>query len=107
MKKLKVVEKLSGLYGSATIRLLLLVCGKLHNHITKLTVLTLLGYLRLPYFIVFLICRTPIIHNMRVSLLSLNATFSIVILIITAVLTQISMALKVVVYLSERRDSRR
>ena len=38
------------------------------------------------------------------SLLSLNATFSFVILIITTVLTQISMALKVVVYLSERRD---
>ena len=35
------------------------------------------------------------------------ATFSIVILIITAVLTQISMALKVVVYLSERRDNRK
>ncbi len=39
------------------------------------------------------------------SLLSLNATFSIVFLIIAAVLTQICMTLKVVVYLSERRDS--
>ena len=38
------------------------------------------------------------------SFLSLNATFSVVFLIIVAVLTQICMTLKVVVYLNERRD---
>ena len=41
----------------------------------------------------------------HISLLSLNVTFNVVFLIIAAVLTQICMTLKVVVYLSERRDT--
>lgn len=44
------------------------------------------------------------VKNKLISLLLLNATFKVVFLIITTVITQIGMTLKIVVYLSERRD---
>ena len=54
--------------------------------------------LRVPFVMVILI--------LSLSPLSLNATFSVVFFTLIAVFTQISMALKVVVYLSERRDTK-